>query len=97
MMMLQTIILKRSDIRKGSIDAIHSYGEKKDFTRSDALKTLEELKRNKCFPKLWVDHAHAKSNLCKHHYFGKGDVPTATFRTINGVREITTPAIRADA
>lgn len=64
-------------IKEGAIDAIHSFGEKRDFTRADAIRTLEELKQNGCRLQIWIDHARSKSNLCKYRFFGKGDIPTA--------------------
>jgi len=64
-------------IKEGVIDAMHSYGEKRDFTRADAIRTLEELKQNGCKLQIWIDHARSKSNLCKYRFFGKGDIPTA--------------------
>jgi hypothetical protein len=63
------------DIRKGLIDAIHSFGEKNDFTRQDALLTLKTLKEENCKLQVWIDHAESKSNLCKYRFFGKGDMP----------------------
>lgn len=63
------------DIRKGLIDAIHSFGEKNDFTRQHALLTLKALKEKNCKLQVWIDHAESKSNLCKYRFFGKGDMP----------------------
>jgi hypothetical protein len=62
-------------IKKGMIDAIHSFGEKKDFTRKDALLALKDLKENDCKLEVWIDHAESNSNFCKYRYFGKGDIP----------------------
>lgn len=61
-------------IKNGMIDAIHSYGDKGDFNRQDALNVLEELKRHNCKLKIWIDHAQSKSNLCKYRFFGMGDL-----------------------
>ncbi len=68
----KTAILKY--IKDGVIDAIHSYGERKCFSRQDALKVLEELKRNNCCLKIWIDHAESPSNFCKYRFPGKGDL-----------------------
>lgn len=62
------------DIKKGWIDSIHSFGEKKDFSRMDAFKVLNELEYNNCKLECWIDHAQSKSNLCKFRFFGKGDI-----------------------
>ena len=67
------IILDHID--KGLVDAIHSFGEKKDFKRSDAKRALEELEKNRCRLSLWIDHAESPSNLCKYRFYGRGDIP----------------------
>lgn len=63
------------DIKKGLIDAIHSFGDKPSFSRQDALRTLDVLKENDCRLTVWIDHAESKSNLCKYRFSGKGDFP----------------------
>ncbi len=62
-------------IKEGAIDAIHSYGEKIDFTRQDAIRVLGELKQNNCNLNIWIDHAQSKSNFCKYRFLGQGDIP----------------------
>jgi hypothetical protein len=62
-------------IRNGTIDIIHSYGEKKDFSRRDVPTVLEELRRNGCKIEAWVDHKDASSNICKYRCRGMGDLP----------------------
>lgn len=61
-------------IKEGEIDGIHSYGEKDDFSREDAIKVIEELKKEDCNMYTWIDHAYSPSNLCKYRMFGKGDM-----------------------
>jgi hypothetical protein len=63
------------NIKRGTIDAIHSFGEKKNFSRKDAIKALKELEKHDCRLEVWIDHADSASNLCKYRYFGKGDIP----------------------
>ena len=62
-------------IRGGTIDVIHSYGEKKDFSRRDVQPVLEELRMHGCKIEVWVDHKDSKSNVCKHRCHGLGDLP----------------------
>ncbi|MHA1381236.1 MAG: hypothetical protein ACTSRG_22955 [Candidatus Helarchaeota archaeon] len=64
-------------IKNGMIDAIHSYGEKRDFSRRDALKALKELEQYNCKLDIWIDHAESRSNFCKYRFIGKGDIPEA--------------------
>jgi hypothetical protein len=61
-------------IKAGAIDAIHSFGEKRNFTREDAKQALDTLKKNQCLLDIWIDHAQSPSNFCKYRYAGKGDV-----------------------
>lgn len=61
-------------IRKGYIEAFHSFGEKKNFEREDAKKAIKFLVNNGCHLKMWIDHADAASNLCKYRFYGKGDL-----------------------
>jgi len=61
-------------IKAGRIDVMHSYGEKLGFSRKDAVKALEELKRNHCKVDVWVDHDRVVSNFGKDVTFGLGDV-----------------------
>jgi hypothetical protein len=62
-------------IRGGTIDVIHSYGEKKDFSRRDVQPVLEELRMHGCRIEVWVDHKDSKSNVCKYRCHGLGDLP----------------------
>jgi hypothetical protein len=64
-------------IRKGEIDALHSYGHKTDFDRATAQRILKELVENDCRLEIWTDHAYSKSNLCKFRFQGRGDIPDA--------------------
>ncbi|MBI5577876.1 MAG: hypothetical protein HY895_01875 [Deltaproteobacteria bacterium] len=62
-----------AQIRSGQIDALHSFGEKSNFTRADAVRALDELERYGCRVRIWIDHADASSNLCKFRSCGRGD------------------------
>jgi len=65
-------------IKAGYIDFIHSYGEKPDFTRKDAIKAIEELRKNGCKVDVWVDHATTVDNLGDDRTLGLGDHPDST-------------------
>jgi len=65
-------------IKTGYIDFLHSYGEKTDFTRKDAIKAIEELNNNQCKVDVWVDHAETPDNLGDDCTFGLGDHPRST-------------------
>jgi hypothetical protein len=65
----------RDYIRAGSIDTMHSYGDKSDFTREDAIRALEELRKSQCKVDVWTDHAKSLSNLGNDVTFGFGDHP----------------------
>jgi hypothetical protein len=60
-------------IRQGSVDIMHSYGKKSDFTRRDALAMLQELHRNQSKIDVWIDHAKSIGNLGDDVTFGLGD------------------------
>ena len=62
-------------IKAGYIDFMHSYGEKADFTRKDAIKALKELNNNQCKVDVWVDHAKTPDNLGDDTTSGLGDHP----------------------
>jgi hypothetical protein len=62
-------------LRNGNIEALHGFGEKKNFTREDARKMLAELKKNDIHLKMWVDHADFPGNFCKYRCPGRGDQP----------------------
>ena len=68
----------RKFIESGYIDFLHSYGEKIDFTRKDAIKAIEELNNNQCKVDVWVDHAETPDNLGDDRTFGLGDHPRST-------------------
>jgi len=65
----------RKYIRAGYIDSLHSYGEKFDFSREDAIKAIRELRNNRCQVDVWVDHARTPNNLGDDTTFGLGDHP----------------------
>jgi len=62
-------------IKDGYIDFMHSYGEKADFTREDAIRAIEELSKRQCKVDVWVDHARTIDNLGDDETFGLGDHP----------------------
>lgn len=62
-------------VKSGYIDFLHSYGEKPDFTRENALKALTELNRNSCKVDVWVDHTKSIDNFGDDVTFGLGDHP----------------------
>jgi hypothetical protein len=62
-------------IKTRQIDVMHSFGKKDNFTRQDAIKALNELKRNDIKMDVWVDHEKSKSNLGDDVTFGLGDHP----------------------
>jgi len=68
----------RKFIKAGYIDFLHSYGEKADFTRKDAIKAIEELNDNQCKVDVWVDHARTPDNLGDDTTFGLGDHPESS-------------------
>jgi len=65
-------VIKRF-IKSGYIDFMHSYGEKPDFTRKDAIEAIKELTENGCKVDVWVDHATTVDNLGDDRTFGLGD------------------------
>lgn len=65
-------------IRTGYIDLLHSYGEKMDFTRKDAIEAIKELNDNQCKVDVWVDHARTPDNLGDDTTFGLGDHPESS-------------------
>jgi len=71
---INTQIIEKS-IKAGYIDCLHSYGEKVDFTRKDAIKAIKELSKNRCKVDVWVDHATTVDNLGDDRTFGLGDHP----------------------
>ena len=60
-------------IKIGYIDFMHSYGQKADFTRKDAMEAIKELTENGCKVDVWVDHATTVDNLGDDRTFGLGD------------------------
>ena len=71
----ETII---QDIKNVNIDFLHSYGNKVDFKREDAIKAIEELKKNNLKIKVWVDHYISKDNLGDDVTYGEGDHPDSS-------------------
>jgi hypothetical protein len=64
----------RKLIKAGFIDCIHSFGDYA-VDRSHAEHALKELEKNKCFIKVWVDHAQAITNLGEDIMQGCGCIP----------------------
>ncbi len=65
----------RKLIRAGDIDAIHSFGKKKDFVREDAVRAIQEMRRERLEIEVWIDHTQAIDNLGDDVTFGEGDHP----------------------
>ena len=65
-------------IKTGYIDFMHSYGEKVDFNRKDAIRAIKELSENSCKVDVWIDHATTLDNLGDDRTFGLGDHPGST-------------------
>jgi len=65
-------------IKAGYIDCMHSYGEKADFSRKDAIRAIKELNNNHCKVNVWVDHDTTVDNLGDDCTFGLGDRPNST-------------------
>lgn len=70
-------IIKRF-INSRYMDIMHSYGEKADFTRKDAVRAIKELNDNQCKVDVWVDHAKTPDNLGDDTTFGLGDHPESS-------------------
>jgi hypothetical protein len=64
----------RTLIKAGYVDCIHSFGDNARH-REDTIKAINDLKRNNCFVKVWVDHSCAASNFGRHSTKGTGDSP----------------------
>jgi len=62
----------RTLIRSGHIDCLHSFGELV-YTREEAERTLNELKRYDCHLEVWVDHGGAVTNFGPDLMRGHGD------------------------
>ena len=62
-------------IRRGRIDTLHSYGKKNDFSRSDAVRALDEMRRNGMHVDVWIDHTVSSDNLGDDVTAGYGDRP----------------------
>ena len=63
-------------IKSGIIDSIHSYGER-TVHRKQIINILEELEKNSCKVKVWIDHSIVPSNLGRFNSKGKGDLKTS--------------------
>jgi hypothetical protein len=59
-------------IRSGHIDCLHSFGDLAR-TRAAAARALDNLARNDCWLKVWVDHAVAPTNFGDDIMQGHGD------------------------
>ncbi len=68
----------KSHIKSGQIDVMHSYGEKKDFTRANAIASLKELQKNGLEIDVWVDHTSTSDNFGNDVTVGAGDHPDST-------------------
>lgn len=75
---LENAQIIRKYINSGYIDFMHSYGEKVDFTRKDAIEAIKELNDNQCKVDVWVDHAKTPDNLGDDVTFGLGDHPESS-------------------
>jgi hypothetical protein len=64
----------RALIRSGHIDCLHSYGDLAT-TRAHAARALEELERQGCRLRVWVDHSKAPTNFGDDIMRGHGDEP----------------------
>ena len=64
----------RALIKSGHIDVLHSYGDLA-ATRTHAARALEELERNDCHLRVWVDHSKAPTNFGADIMMGHGDEP----------------------
>ena len=75
---LENAQIIRKYINSGYMDFMHSYGEKVDFTRKDAIEAIKELNDNQCKVDVWVDHAKTPDNLGDDVTFGLGDHPESS-------------------
>ncbi len=67
-------------VKAGYIDFLHSYGKKNDFTRNDAVFSLDVLNKKKCKVDIWVDHTNTPDNFGDDRTLGFGDhVGTPTY------------------
>ncbi|NOG82980.1 MAG: hypothetical protein HND49_04065 [Planctomycetes bacterium] len=65
----------RKYIKSEQIDTLHSYGEKEDFTRANAVSSIKELKDSDLKIDVWVDHTRTPDNFGDDVTFGTGDQP----------------------
>jgi hypothetical protein len=71
----KTQITILDEYRKGYVDVLHSFGNKKDFTRSDAITYLNALKTNGIKLDIWSDHTRSPCNFGNDKTRGYGDIP----------------------
>lgn len=64
----------REYIKNGLIDCMHSYGEKHDFSREDAKRSIMELNKLNSNIDVWIDHSYEVDNLGNDITGGMGDV-----------------------
>jgi hypothetical protein len=50
-------------INTGIIDSLHSYGDKRDFTRQDAVRSISELNKLDRKIDVWIDHSYTIDNI----------------------------------
>jgi hypothetical protein len=60
-------------IRMGQIDALHSFGKKDDFQRTDAIRALNELRSRGIHLDVWIDHTTSADNFGDDVTLGYGD------------------------
>ena len=66
----------RALIGSGHVDCLHSFGDLAT-ERGHAERALEELERNGCRLRVWVDHGRAPTNFGGDIMKGEGDLPGA--------------------
>ena len=64
----------RDYVDRGLLDCMHSYGEKHDFSREDARRSIVELSEFDHNIDIWIDHTKTIDNLGKDVTAGEGDV-----------------------
>jgi hypothetical protein len=63
-------------VKAGIIDSIHSYGER-TVHRKQVISILEELEKDNCKVKVWIDHSIVPNNLGRFNSKGKGDIKSS--------------------
>ena len=67
----------RDQIRKGYVDFLHSYGQKSNFDRNDAIRAIKDLEKNNLKLDVWIDHDHVINNLGDDVNSGLGAHPSS--------------------